>query len=145
MNTAKDRFLTLYEYLVNNKIVRNQQHFCDVVETNKTDVSLIKTGRKNPSDKLLRKVCESYDFVSPQWLLVGEGEMLTRQPTLSDIRAYKDEQPFEDGMADKKRSACTDETSRLLAIIEGYKKQVDDLIRQQGELIKLIANKDATN
>lgn len=51
-----------------------QDQFADATGYTNIQIHLVESGKVNPSDKFLRRVCETFD-VSFEWLMTGTGEM----------------------------------------------------------------------
>ena len=51
-----------------------QEQFAAATGYTNTQIHLVESGKVNPSDKFLRRVCETFD-VSFEWLMTGTGEM----------------------------------------------------------------------
>ena len=61
------------------KIVRNnanatQEEFANKIGISKSSVSLLESGRNNPSEQTIRAICDQYN-INRVWLETGEGEM----------------------------------------------------------------------
>ncbi|MGE0087684.1 MAG: helix-turn-helix domain-containing protein [Desulfococcaceae bacterium] len=68
-----------------------QQQFGQEIGITKTHVSKIEAGKANPSEHLLKLICERFD-INEEWLKTGEGEMQRGAP--SNLR-----QILEDGLS----------------------------------------------
>ncbi len=59
--------------------------FADEIGVQRSSISHIISGRNNPSLELIQKILNRYDFVNPDWLILGKGEMyrsVSRNPNL---------------------------------------------------------------
>lgn len=70
------RFRAVFEYLKKRRYVRNQQDFSERVDTDKATVSQIMNDRVKIPNIMLTKIDKAFPFISTDWLLTGEGEML---------------------------------------------------------------------
>ena len=64
-----------------------QEEFAGKIGISKSSVSLLESGRNNPSEQTIRAICEHYN-VDRLWLETGKGEMLrerTREEELSAL------------------------------------------------------------
>lgn len=79
MNTVdNERFITLVSYLKENRYIRNQQDFTERVKSDKSTVSQIMNNRITIPNKMFVNILSAFPFISPEWLLTGEGEMLKK-------------------------------------------------------------------
>jgi plasmid maintenance system antidote protein VapI len=78
--TENERINNLISYLISSKKIRNQQQFVEEIDSDKSTVSQIKSGKIGISKKMLVKIKKAYPFISDNWLINGEGEMLKSKP-----------------------------------------------------------------
>ncbi|CEN21279.1 helix-turn-helix domain-containing protein [Paraclostridium sordellii] len=64
----------------------SQQEFADKIDIKRNSVSLLETGRRNPSDRTISDICAVFN-VNIDWLKTGEGPIFNEIPT-SDHFAY---------------------------------------------------------
>jgi len=74
--SENDRFVILLEYLIKNKIVRNQQQFTEEIESDKATVSQIKNRKIKMPNNLFASIESAFPYISIDWLKNGEGKML---------------------------------------------------------------------
>ncbi len=67
----KSRLQTL---LSSEKITSSR--FADIIGVNRSSISHILSGRNNPSLDILQKVLTKFPHINPDWLLLGQGNML---------------------------------------------------------------------
>ena len=60
--------------------IKSQQDFANATGLNRSIVSFLYLGKRNLTDKHIRLICEGFDFVNPEWLRTGEGEMFDKEP-----------------------------------------------------------------
>jgi transcriptional regulator with XRE-family HTH domain len=77
--TENERFKEVLNYLIRGKKIRNQQEFTEKVGSNKTTISQIKNGEIKIPNNLFEKITHAFPFISFDWLLTGEGEMLKQE------------------------------------------------------------------
>jgi transcriptional regulator with XRE-family HTH domain len=53
----------------------NQEEFASSLGLTKNFISLVETGKREPSDRTINDICRIYN-VNENWLRTGEGEML---------------------------------------------------------------------
>ena len=76
----KDRFKQILEHLG-----ASASEFADKLGVQRSAVSHILSGRNNPSLEFLQKVLIHYPQISPDWLLLGTGN-ITRDSSVSAIQ-----------------------------------------------------------
>lgn len=62
----------------------NQDDFADALGLTKNFISLIETGKREPSDRTIRDICREFN-VNEEWLRTGEGEMFIPTTREDDI------------------------------------------------------------
>lgn len=70
---------------VRNAVGKTQEDFAEKIGIGKSSVSLLESGRNNPSEQTIRAICKEFG-VNENWLRNGEGEMfrtLNREDELS--------------------------------------------------------------
>ena len=74
--SENERFVCLLEYLIKNKVVRNQQQFTEEVNSDKATVSQIKNEKLKIPNNLFANIESAFPYISIDWLKNGEGKML---------------------------------------------------------------------
>ena len=67
----------------------NQDEFASSLGLTKNFISLVETGKREPSDRTIKDICREYN-VNEKWLRTGEGEMfvtLDRETELALLTA----------------------------------------------------------
>ena len=65
----------------------NQDDFADQLGLTKNFISLIETGKREPSDRTVKDICREF-CVNETWLRTGEGEMfldVSREEEIADL------------------------------------------------------------
>lgn len=70
--------------LIRKKKQYTQDDFADRLNLTKNFISLIETGKRDPSSRTINDICEKFD-VNETWLRTGKGEMFQAADTESDI------------------------------------------------------------
>ena len=71
-----ERIKQAFDYLKSNKLIRNQQDFVERMNSDKSTVSQILNGKKEANILFVRKMKQSFEMLSEEWLLEGTGEMI---------------------------------------------------------------------
>lgn len=67
----------------------NQNDFAQKINLQRNSITLIETGKRNPSDRTISDICSEFN-VNENWLRYGEGEMFIKAtPELIDQLAVK--------------------------------------------------------
>lgn len=89
-----ERLRAVFDYLRENKIVRNQQDFVERIGSDKSTVSQILNGRIPIPNILFGKVVATFPQFDEGWLRSGEGSML--KPSVQQT-SYGDHSPNVNG------------------------------------------------
>lgn len=87
--SISQRFIDAVNYLIDNRTIRNQAELTAKLDLSKGYVSQIVTGKREPSEQIVRRFANLYPEINSSWLLSGEGEML-RIPPKGQIPLYDD-------------------------------------------------------
>jgi transcriptional regulator with XRE-family HTH domain len=68
--------------------------FAETIGVQKSSISHILSGRNKPSFEFISRILSTYREISPEWLILGEGEMLKRSESVS----HKDESMASDDL-----------------------------------------------
>jgi hypothetical protein len=74
--TENERFKNVIDFLIANRIIRNQQQFVEEIHSDKATVSQIKNGKLNIPNEMFEKITNSFPCISLDWLKEEKGEML---------------------------------------------------------------------
>ncbi len=128
---VSQRFIKAVNFLIENRRLRNQAELTAQLDLSKGYVSQIVTGKREPSEQIVRRFANLYPEINVAWLLTGEGEMITGcQNNSQTIRNNHGTAVNGNGnvFADKHDKAE----------IERLKNEVDALIAQNGKLLNII-------
>lgn len=79
--------------LKNQRIIRNQQEFVELIGYNKSSVSQILNGKTPLSKQFVLKVCEVFPMLNKDYLLDGSGKMFTEDSNMpqkvNELREHK--------------------------------------------------------
>lgn len=77
--TDNKRLREVLDYLIQNKVVRNQQDFTERLGEHKGIVSNLLTDKRPYTQRFVNKVCEAFPMISDYWLLTGNGFMINTE------------------------------------------------------------------
>ena len=69
------RFAEAVNYLIANHRLRNQAELVGLLGLSKGYVSQIVTGKREPSEQIVRRFANAFPEINISWLLTGDGEM----------------------------------------------------------------------
>ncbi len=113
------------------QIMDNEQlgsaRFADILQINRAVISHILNGRNNPSLDVVTKILSEFDYINPEWLLSGNGNM------------------YKDGFQSEKTQQIPDLFSQRVinadkSTSESTKKTVE-AVKQSEKPIQLTVNK----
>ncbi len=76
MNDITSRFLDVYKYLIENKIVRSLKAFAQEIDVSTSLITEICKMRTNAGITPIQNLLQKYSDIDANWLLTGEGSML---------------------------------------------------------------------
>ena len=132
-----ERLRAIFNYLRENKIVRNQQDFVERIGSDKSTVSQIFNGRIPIPNILFGKVVAAFPQFSEEWLRFEKGSML--KPSVQQT-SYGDHSPNVNGdgnhfggcaSLDRSLDEIAEQRKlleRALALLEKRDAQIDRLI-----------------
>ena len=80
MDAKNERLAQVIAYLKENRAIRNQQELSEMLEYDSPTLSMAKNGKCDVPHGLLIKINELFPAISLQWMLYGEGKMVTDTP-----------------------------------------------------------------
>lgn len=81
--SRNQRFVELLEELKSRRIVYNDADFAARVHVNRSYISELKNNKRKLTEQFIRSICHEFHFVSSEWLLSGEGNMMEGDPKTS--------------------------------------------------------------
>lgn len=88
--------------LIRKEAKLSQEEFGNRIRITKSSVSLLESGRNNPSEQTIRLICREFG-INEEWLRTGEGEMFRAFPEEDELSVYIEE--LLDGTDDKVHKA----------------------------------------
>lgn len=88
--------------LIRKEAKLSQEEFGNRIRITKSSVSLLESGRNNPSEQTIRLICREFS-INEEWLRTGEGEMFRVLPEEDELSVYIEE--LLDGVDDKVHKA----------------------------------------
>ncbi len=137
--TRSERIKAVYEYLRYKQAIRTQKEFAQMIDMNATNLSSAMNGKEDYlTDKLFQKVHAATDGIFRlEWLLSGEGEMLS---TIDNSRTIVNNT----GIANNGDNAIVNppapskELDTMLEMLKMKDAQIGELISQNGKLMTII-------
>ncbi|MDQ6529823.1 hypothetical protein [Flavobacterium sp. LHD-85] len=90
MNDVTSRFLIIYEYLKETKIVSNTKHFATELNISTSLITEICKKRSNVGMVPISNLLARYKDIDANWLLTGEGSMLKSSSITETNINYKE-------------------------------------------------------
>lgn len=127
MNTIRE----LFDILEENQIIRTQQMFADMVGMSRPVISQLLSGKRQLTDKHIRKISRAFPFVNQNWLRTGEGEFgdIERVTAFSNASMEQKDKYWE-------------EIKRWASMYEKKALEVNHLYNKLAEYSKALAEKE---
>jgi lipopolysaccharide biosynthesis regulator YciM len=124
------RFIEMVTYLRQNKYVRNQQDFTERINSDKSTVSQIMNNRIAIPNNMFGNVVSAFPFISKDWLLYGEGEMLrsTYTQNIDEGQNFTQTGNVTVNNSDAALLKAIDEISEQRKMVQKAQEQIDRLI-----------------
>lgn len=74
--TDNQRIKSVVDYLKKENKVRNQRDFAERIGGNYSVVSEILSGKRKISERFIRTICETFPYISHDWIINEEGQMI---------------------------------------------------------------------
>lgn len=124
MNDLTIRFLKVYNYLLDKKIINNPSRFSKKIDISTSMMNEILKGRVNAGINPIQNIVNNFPQVNPTWLLTGKGTMIldnveTEEPIYKEQKTTIDK--IIDEKLDKKISIIREEimlTARSIILRE---------------------------
>ena len=83
---VNERIKEVVTFLKENNLIRNQQHFCDIIGYNKSALSLVLNNKMEASQKLIKAIQDAYPDIPKSFFECGSGTLpsITKQ-TVADV------------------------------------------------------------
>lgn len=72
---VNERIKEVVNFLKENNLIRNQQHFCDIIGYNKSALSLVLNNKMEASHKLIKAIQDAYPNIPKSFLEDGTGTL----------------------------------------------------------------------
>lgn len=112
MKNITHRFIEFYEYLISQNIVKNSSSFSKSIQISSSMMNEIRKLRSNVGVKALQNTVAKYDFLNPEWLLIGKGSMLKRDYMTHSI-VSEEETSYGSSNIEKLRDKLNQELSAI--------------------------------
>lgn len=128
---VSQRFIEAVNYLIENRKLRNQAELTARLDLSKGYVSQIVTGKREPSEQIVRRFANLYPEINVAWLLTGEGEM---------TQAPKNSQVIENnhGTAINGDGAVVQPKEDGADVVKRMQDQIDELLSQNRTLLNIV-------
>jgi phage repressor protein C with HTH and peptisase S24 domain len=91
MIEVNNRFLEVYEYLLERKYILSKREFMDKIGISSSMFTEISKGRSNVGMKVIQNTVNEFPFIDLNWWISGKGEMLLSPNSIEqkNSRTYK--------------------------------------------------------
>lgn len=143
-----DRLKLIIRWLIGNNYAATQKLLAEQLGYTESSFSQILNGKVPLSDRFIKKICSLDSRINKNWLLTGEGEMLT-----NDKYLLKDNSAIVNGSGNSvvsgennklEISKCQDELETAMREIEYLKaiiKEKDERLEEKERFIRVLMNK----
>ena len=129
---VSQRFIEAVNFLLDNRQLRNQAELTAQLGLSKGYVSQIVTGKREPSEQIVRKFANQYPEINIAWLLTGEGEMLTEKTKNQTVIENNHGTAINgDGTVIHPKEESPD-------IVKRMQDQIDELLSQNRTLLNIV-------
>lgn len=148
------RIREIIDVLKSQRIVLSDGEFATEVGIGKSQLSEVMTGKRNVSEKYIRKMRTRFPEINEEWLRTGEGEMLKIHPTVAENCSVS---IAGDEIKENKINVNGDETiasliaevraqrkltERTLAEVTEHRKLTEIALKQNSDLLALLKGKN---
>lgn len=142
-----NKFCELYDKIVDSGIVRTQQEFAEKVDISRPVISQLLSGKRELTEKHIRKISRAFPFINQNWLRTGEGEFgdINGLVLLSTVENnYRDYQLAgkRHGEESSENQAYLDELMRRASMYDQKVQEVNGLYNKLAEYSKSLAEKE---
>ena len=128
---VSQRFIEAVNYLIENRRLRNQAELTAQLGLSKGYVSQIVTGKREPSEQIVRKFANQYPEINVTWLLTGDGEMMPASGKNSQVIENNNGTAVNGDGAVIHQKESSDVVKRM-------QDQIDELISQNKTLLNIV-------
>ncbi len=89
METKKTTEKERIEMIMTNETMKSSQ-FAEEIGIKSPTLSHILNGRNNPSLDIMQRVLKRFNYINPQWLILGEGEMYSQKKESNGVLPFDD-------------------------------------------------------
>lgn len=111
METITDRFLLVYNFLKDSKIVKNAAQMAKDMGITPAAISNIVSGSSKAELKIVTGIAKAYTAVNLRWLLIGDGEMLVTKTPPADNAEGVNKVESEDSLTELLKQVKADQES----------------------------------
>ncbi len=129
---VSQRFIEAVNFLIDSRHLRNQAELTAQLGLSKGYVSQIVTGKREPSEQIVRKFANQYPEINIAWLLTGEGEMLTEKTKNQTVIENNH------GTAINGDGAVIHPKEESPDIVKRMQDQIDELLSQNRTLLNIV-------
>ncbi|WP_395074789.1 hypothetical protein [Flavobacterium sp.] len=139
MNDITTRFLTAYEYLLENKRIKNTRDFGIKLKVSNSLVTELCKARSNAGIVPVQNLLLYFDEINAKWLLTGQGDMINDPNNINildieneilelkeKILYYKDKADFFEGKNQKEVNKMAVQVEKIYQML--MRSKVDKLI-----------------
>lgn len=130
------RFISLLDEFKAQGLISSYAAVAEQLGTNKAAISDIKGGRKKLSLDLLRSLKLSYPQVNLNWVIMGEGEMMTKSTETINIKVMGSNEPQPD-LYKTTQFHSDDKMSEVISVLSAQIVAKDETIRKLREELEV--------
>lgn len=83
--TANARFNIAVGYLINSRKIYNKSELSNTLEVQRSFISEIAAGKRTLTEQFAERFTETFSQISKDWLLTGDGQMMTTPESNTDL------------------------------------------------------------
>lgn len=132
------RLRELYDVLYEEGLVNKQQDFSDAVGISRPVISQLLLGKRPLLEKHVRKICRAYPFVNKDWLLTGNGAMITGALVTNNT----EEKDLQGNVLPEEDAAKITDLEHRAALYEKKALEVKQLYDQLSDSYRVLSEKE---
>ena len=134
------RLKILIDELKKRRDILSQAELAEIVGISRTQFSELVTGKRQISDKTIRKITAAIPELNEGWLRTGEGEMLKDTSAIAENHSVS---IAGTEIKENKINVNADETiASLIAEVAAQRRLTEIALQQNSDLIAIIAGKN---